>query len=490
VSCYVLTRRIMVLTALFAGGITLPAFAATSWDGESATGWWFDPVNWNMNGAAEVPPFFAPHTNNGTSATDTNIHNGFDHEAQGVVFDPDNDPFFASLTDADFDHATEDNALFDRDTIHRLFITGTAATTDNRFTLKSGTLDVINRGVDRTGSAGHVQIGRGGATPGLKGTMVQTGGSFLVRDDNLDIGNFETSSGTGIYEYHGGTLEVGLETASSKGLRLGNGGSSSPGALSGYIGVHNNGEAGHIRAWNFVAGAFINTSGSAISNTVSTVEFFADQNGTRPIQVTNSLSINHQDDTAVSGSSRSAVLDLSLDAAPTLLGGGVPISMGLFDVGNAITGQSGVFYSDSVANGGVAYSEGDLVTATIGSSIYRWTISYTGNINWSDFDNSVVSSIDGPGTGTDIVLIGHNSDVGVGTPGDFDSDGDVDGRDFLVWQRGDSPSPLSAADLSDWQTNYGSGPLGALAAVPEPSTIISCLGLFIVSLTGGRRGLR
>lgn len=34
-------------------------------------------------------------------------------------------------------------------------------------------------------------------------------------------------------------------------------------------------------------------------------------------------------------------------------------------------------------------------------------------------------------------------------------DGDVDGRDFLVWQRGESPA--SAGDLADWQANYGSG---------------------------------
>src|SRR5262245_39274161 len=39
--------------------------------------------------------------------------------------------------------------------------------------------------------------------------------------------------------------------------------------------------------------------------------------------------------------------------------------------------------------------------------------------------------------------------------GDFDGDGDVDGRDFLVWQRGGSPNPLSAGDLAQWQANYG-----------------------------------
>lgn len=40
-------------------------------------------------------------------------------------------------------------------------------------------------------------------------------------------------------------------------------------------------------------------------------------------------------------------------------------------------------------------------------------------------------------------------------PGDFDGDGDVDGRDFLAWQRGGSPASLSSSDLVSWQNNYG-----------------------------------
>jgi T5SS/PEP-CTERM-associated repeat protein len=55
--------------------------------------------------------------------------------------------------------------------------------------------------------------------------------------------------------------------------------------------------------------------------------------------------------------------------------------------------------------------------------------------------------------------------------GDFDADGDVDGRDFLLWQRGGSLNPFSATDLADWQANYGMGGLiAASTAVPEPET--------------------
>ncbi len=67
-----------------------------------------------------------------------------------------------------------------------------------------------------------------------------------------------------------------------------------------------------------------------------------------------------------------------------------------------------------------------------------------------------------------------------GIPGDFDEDGDVDGRDFLSWQRGVSPTPFSPTDLATWQGAYNGGALGAFSAVPEPAAIVlvaTALGL-------------
>jgi hypothetical protein len=58
--------------------------------------------------------------------------------------------------------------------------------------------------------------------------------------------------------------------------------------------------------------------------------------------------------------------------------------------------------------------------------------------------------------------------VGLALEGDFDLDGDVDGRDFLVWQR--NPS---IGDLADWQNNYDTGALTANStAVPEPGSLM------------------
>ncbi len=64
---------------------------------------------------------------------------------------------------------------------------------------------------------------------------------------------------------------------------------------------------------------------------------------------------------------------------------------------------------------------------------------------------------------------------GLPTPGDFDLDGDVDGSDFLAWQRG-LGGTSSDLDLADWENRYGaSDPSALLAAqetVPEPDTIL------------------
>jgi formylglycine-generating enzyme required for sulfatase activity len=56
--------------------------------------------------------------------------------------------------------------------------------------------------------------------------------------------------------------------------------------------------------------------------------------------------------------------------------------------------------------------------------------------------------------------------------GDFDQDGDVDGADLLVWQRGGSPTPNSPGDLAAWRGDFGLGAAtAAAAAVPEPASL-------------------
>jgi hypothetical protein len=96
--------------------------------------------------------------------------------------------------------------------------------------------------------------------------------------------------------------------------------------------------------------------------------------------------------------------------------------------------------------------------------------------------------------------------------GDFDLDGDVDGRDLMIWQRnygygdglalggevtalrthGDTNGDwkVDGLDLADWQANYGSG--GSLAAsttaVPEPATIAIIMPLGYLLIRHRRHG--
>ena len=70
-----------------------------------------------------------------------------------------------------------------------------------------------------------------------------------------------------------------------------------------------------------------------------------------------------------------------------------------------------------------------------------------------------------------------------GVTGDRDGDRDVDGADFLIYQR-DDPSLIS----TEWEPNYstGVGQVGAVTVVPEPgSALLALCGLLLVG--GSRR---
>jgi len=82
--------------------------------------------------------------------------------------------------------------------------------------------------------------------------------------------------------------------------------------------------------------------------------------------------------------------------------------------------------------------------------------SLVGNYNGTDLFVSYQA-----GDGNDVALLA------TGLSGDFDFDRDVDGNDFLLWQR-----DPSVGSLSDWEANYGSVvPISVTSTtVPEPST--------------------
>jgi hypothetical protein len=79
------------------------------------------------------------------------------------------------------------------------------------------------------------------------------------------------------------------------------------------------------------------------------------------------------------------------------------------------------------------------------------------------------------------------------THGDFDADGDIDGLDFLIWQRGlgltgqasgstgdaDADGDVDGHDLDVWRANFDTGASAAAdAAVPEPRMwLLAAIGL-------------
>ena len=70
-------------------------------------------------------------------------------------------------------------------------------------------------------------------------------------------------------------------------------------------------------------------------------------------------------------------------------------------------------------------------------------------------------------------------------PGDFDDSLDVNGIDFLRWQRG-LANPYDTTDYANWQASFGTAAPAVAAAIPEPST--TALLLFsTITLTALRR---
>jgi hypothetical protein len=446
------------------------SLAAISWDADNNTQWWFDPVNWNTN--MDVNTALPP--SNGVSptpgATDTQINMGTAGlpGGEGVVYDPSNDPNFASAASRTFP------AGYGPQVIAEFYISRNTPNS-NLLTIKG---DMEVRGA---GSLGPV-IGRssGNAPQGTNGRVNQLSGTVKVVNRSLDIGSTDTGNpgfGNGIWDYRGGILEVSFESGS--GLRLSAGGSAGTGGEGRFI-MHNPTTPGYVRPYLMNIAAHAATA-DGMTRGIGVVEFHFENGGTRPIQVIDDLIINNGAE-STGTATRSARLELVLNAAP-MLDNGVPQDLGLFDVDfndpdvldppGSILGSGTNARLFSNADGTILYEPGATVSATFGGTQFNWTISYTGDITWDgNGDTGVVSSISDAG-GTDIVLIGLSS-ADVGLPGDFNNDGKVDAADYVVWRKSDGTQP----GYDDWRTNFGRiadpSAAGQAAAIPEPATFVLC----------------
>ena len=511
--CTMKSRRFLILTSAltFVGAVADRAFCANAFDAGASSQWWFAPTNWS---ADLLPP------NNATNAvTDTQINNGINFAGdlgEGVVYDPSaNDPGFAAAGSATFP------AGFGPQILQQLYITRNTPNT-NLLTIK-GDLTMT----------GQVIVGRSSGTRGLiaNARINQLGGVVTATLSSLDLGQTDTSNngrGAGIYDYRAGTLNVSRDGGS--GLRISNGTTSVVGGTSGGDGlvagpsgagrliVHNPSSGGFVRAFDVVFAAYAGQDDAnfvatdplefdarvdpdGITTGVASAEFHYENGKVRPVQVARNLTINNGKDQNTGGA-RSARLELKLDSAPTVLAN-IPQNLGLFDVDfdtvsatvGAITGSGDlnndmIYNNDRIfsnADATVNYREGDVVSAIFGATKYNWTISYSGNITWTDSANSVVNQITGATTGLDVVLIGQSIENLVVNNSDFNSDLTVDGADLLLWQKGlggangtakingnaNADALVDGVDLGVWTAHFGGPPaVAAIGAAPEPATAV------------------
>ncbi len=501
------------------------ASAAVSWDAGGNSQYWFDPANWSNN---VLPP-----SNGATppAPTDTDIGIGTASlpGGQGILYDPTNDPNFANVGSQVFPDG------FNAQTIRELYVARTLTATKVDGVVTPDATITLNGDLTATG---NVIIGRSSNIRDVAttGTIVQTGGTFLVSLGNMDLAQTETTQngmGNGTYDYRGGTLDVSRD--GGNGLRLSNGSNSnaldtqiSGAAGIGKIIIHNPANhQGYFRAFNLVFNSYAGF-GDGVANSfdpngvtkgVSIAEFHYENGGVRPIQVTSTLTINNglvdAPGPAATQGVRSARLNLVLDSAPQVTGG-IPQNLGLIDVdwnpsdsfagsvsGTGDLNGDGIFNNDRVFSNAnapnpllesAAYNQGSTVSAIFGNTKYNWTISYTGTITESDANNSVVSSIAATG-GLDVVLMGLSTEtISTGVAGDYNGNGVVDMADYVLWRNGgplqneiNSIGTVDASDYTAWRSRFGatSGSGSGLGAsqVPEPAMMsLAMLGAVGIAL--------
>ncbi len=527
--------------------VASPALGATSFDAGGGNAWWFDFENWSKGEGSEDfgngtdPPNFLPPAQDiglgfvDPNPTDAQINNGVFLNAEGVVFDPDTDPYY---NDAVYMSQFAFPSGYGPQDLYRFYVGRNVNSVDNPslynlLTIKSGDVTVQRTIIGRSGEEGNLA------------RVNQLGGAFRIPSEDLHIGHREESGvGNGIWDYHGGTLDVAVN--GGDGIKLSSGGTDAQG--SGGVGTFiirnpGAGAGGYVRTFGMIVASYAGFDDGVtddhdpdgVTRGVGIVEFHYENGGVRPMQVVENLTINNGEADAPDdgdGTSehriRSSRLDLQLDEAPIVDGSGVPMPLGLFDVdygelwGGIINGTGDIDGNgtpdedtdqvfSNIDNTGI-YSEGSIVTAMYGASTYRWNISYTGNINWSDGDsstldvsvgimhNGVYTGIEGPGTGTDVVLIGLDSTIVEGLYGDYNDDGVIDAADYTVWRdvmtaggteltNDSTPGTVDESDFAYWKAHYGetagAGAL-AMAAVPEPSTLVLTM---LVALLWLGRGL-
>jgi fibronectin-binding autotransporter adhesin len=367
-----------------------------------------------------------------------------------------------------------------------------------------GVLNVMGGPSSIVTSGDDFQLGASGT-----GTLNMSGG--YARGSYTVVGKFGTGTWNhsgGVYDQNGGDIEIG------DGGQPGQAGT--PGPRTGTINLTGGviRVAGHMGIGNRKGTGTVSVSGGALSLSGSGdstlyvgrgMDWGANQGGPTTLRVTgdDAIIIANGDlnmNTSLVSTSSTLVAEITGPTHTAIkVGGNALLTNGNFKVElNGYSPVSGDSWSiiqagadltadkaaiDAIVSGGGYPALTHVAPGTLGA--------VTGPFLSTDF--SLASLTAGLSwnlayTATEVVLSVTGTAV---SNGDYDHDGDVDGRDFLIWQRGGSPSPLSSGDLAAWQSNYGGGgPLVAsVSAVPEPSALLLFVLGTLVGI-GRARGYR